>query len=132
MKTISEILALGPGVPSRPFDGRERCAPRPRAFAAGGLPGIEVTRRTAGPPSAIKAIAAEVPEAVVGAGTILNPRHYEEAVTAGGPFFVSPRPTPPLIEYAKESQNSLLPRAATPREAQGLLPPRLTPPEVFS
>src|SRR4051794_19279526 len=120
MKTISEILALGPGVPSRPFDGRERCAPRPRAFAAGGLPGIEVTRRTAGPPAAIKAIAAEVPEAVVGAGTILNPSHYEEAVTAGALFIVSPGSTPPLIAYAKESKDPFLPGAAPASEAMVL------------
>jgi len=121
MKTISEILALGPVVPVLTIDDVETAVPLARALAAGGLPAIEVTLRTAASPSAIKAIAAEVPEAVVGAGTILNPSHYEEAVTAGALFIVSPGSTPELIAYAKESKVPFLPGAATASEAMVLL-----------
>ena len=83
MQTISAILALGPVVPVLTIDDVETAVPLARALAKGGLPAIEVTLRTAASPDAIRAIAAEVPEATVGAGTILTPKHYEAAVDAG-------------------------------------------------
>ena len=65
---------------------------------------------------AIRAVAAEVPEAVVGAGTILNPEQFEEAVSAGARFIVSPGTTPSLIDAAASSPVPLLPGAITPGE----------------
>jgi len=126
MTTISEILALGPVVPVLTIDDIETAVPLARALARGGLPAIEITLRTVASPSAIKAIAAEVPEAVVGAGTILNPSHYEEAVTAGARFIVSPGSTPDLIQYSKQSAVPFLPGAATASEAMLLLRAGLT------
>ena len=113
MKTISEILALGPVVPVLTIDDLETAVPLARALAAGGLPAIEVTLRTAASPAAIKAIAAEVPEAVVGAGTILNPKHYEEAVTRRSALHRQPRLHPradPVREGIGSSRSCPVPR----------------------
>ncbi|WP_037452181.1 bifunctional 4-hydroxy-2-oxoglutarate aldolase/2-dehydro-3-deoxy-phosphogluconate aldolase [Skermanella stibiiresistens] len=121
MQTISAILALGPVVPVLTIDDVETAVPLARALARGGLPAIEVTLRTAASPDAIRAIAAEVPEAVVGAGTILTAKHYEEAVAAGAKFIVSPGCTPDLIEAARRSEVPFLPGAATASEAMALL-----------
>src|SRR5205814_6579702 len=70
---------------------RERDAvPLARALLEGGLPVIEVTLRTAAAGSAIAAIAREVPQAIVGAGTLLRAADVATAVHAGARFLVSP------------------------------------------
>jgi 2-dehydro-3-deoxyphosphogluconate aldolase / (4S)-4-hydroxy-2-oxoglutarate aldolase len=91
-----------------------------RALAKGGLPAIEITLRTAAALDAIRAVANEVPEAIVGAGTILNARQYDEAVNAGSRFIVSPGATPQLIAAARDSKVPLLPGAITPGEIMSL------------
>ena len=94
--------------------------PLARALAKGGLPAIEITLRTPAALEAIRAVADEVPEAIVGAGTILNARQYEEASAAGSRFIVSPGVTPQLIEAASHSKVPLLPGAITPGEIMTL------------
>ena len=94
--------------------------PLARALAKGGLPAIEITLRTPAALDAIRAVTAEVPEAIVGAGTILNARQYEEASAAGSRFIVSPGATPQLIEAARDSNVPLLPGAITPGEIMAL------------
>ncbi|UEM05565.1 bifunctional 4-hydroxy-2-oxoglutarate aldolase/2-dehydro-3-deoxy-phosphogluconate aldolase [Skermanella rosea] len=131
MQTISAILALGPVVPVLTIDDVETAVPLARALAKGGLPAIEVTLRTAASPDAIRAIAAEVPEAVVGAGTILTPKHYEAAVDAGARFIVSPGCTPDLVRAATESEVPFLPGAATASEVMSLMGANFTHMKFF-
>ncbi|HSK40009.1 MAG TPA: bifunctional 4-hydroxy-2-oxoglutarate aldolase/2-dehydro-3-deoxy-phosphogluconate aldolase [Arenibaculum sp.] len=120
MMPISEILALGPVVPVLTIDDDATAVPLARALARGGLPAIEVTLRTRAALSSIAAIAAEVPEAVVGAGTVLNRDHYQQAVAAGSRFIVSPGCTPDLIRFAADSDVPFLPGAVTPSEVMTL------------
>lgn len=94
----------------------EDAVPLARALAAGGLKAIEITLRTPAALEAIRAVAAEVPEAVVGAGTILDAGQFAAAETAGARFIVSPGFTPSLAQAAAASQVPLLPGAITPGE----------------
>ncbi|EJF83287.1 hypothetical protein MCW_01356 [Cardidatus Bartonella washoeensis 085-0475] len=66
--------------------------------------------------AAIKIITQEMPELIVGAGTILNSAHYEQAERAGAKFIVSPGLSNELVDCAKNSEFPLLPSAMTPSE----------------
>jgi 2-dehydro-3-deoxyphosphogluconate aldolase / (4S)-4-hydroxy-2-oxoglutarate aldolase len=91
-----------------------------RALAAGGLDVLEVTLRTAWALECIRAIAAEVPEVEVGAGTVLEPWQMEAAAEAGARFLVSPGATARLLDAAGTSPVSWLPGAASVSEAMRL------------
>ncbi|MCV0393846.1 MAG: 2-dehydro-3-deoxy-phosphogluconate aldolase [Rhizobiaceae bacterium] len=94
--------------------------PLARALAAGGLRAIEITLRTPDALDAIRVAAAEAPDAVVGAGTILGARQFEQAARAGARFIVSPGTTTELIDTARSSDVPLLPGAITPSEIMAL------------
>jgi 2-dehydro-3-deoxyphosphogluconate aldolase/(4S)-4-hydroxy-2-oxoglutarate aldolase len=91
-----------------------------RALAAGGLTAIEVTLRTSRALDCIRAVAAAVPDLVVGAGTILSPEQMDEAVRAGARFLVSPGATERLVAAARAAHVAWLPGAATAAEAMRL------------
>jgi 2-dehydro-3-deoxyphosphogluconate aldolase/(4S)-4-hydroxy-2-oxoglutarate aldolase len=84
-----------------------------RALAAGGLRVLEVTLRTPDALAAIAAMAAAAPEAIVGAGTVLNADDLKRAQDAGARFIVSPGLTPGLARAAETAGIPLLPGVAT-------------------
>ena len=90
--------------------------PLARALARGGLRAIEITLRTTDALEAIRRIAGEVEEAIVGAGTILNARQFDDAVAAGSQFIVSPGITRELLSAAGNNAVPYLPGAITPGE----------------
>ena len=90
--------------------------PLARALARGGLRAIEITLRTTDALEAIRRIAGEVEEAIVGAGTILNTRQFDDAVAAGSQFIVSPGFTKELLSAAGNGAVPYLPGAVTPGE----------------
>lgn len=94
--------------------------PLARALAAGGLPAVEITLRTGDAIDAIRLVSAEVPEAIVGAGTILSQRHFAQAVDAGARFIVSPGTTQELLDAARASTVPFLPGGITPSEIMAL------------
>lgn len=114
------VLQGQPVIPVLLIDKAEHAVPLARALAKGGLPAIEITLRTAAALDAIRAVAAEVPEAIVGAGTILNAKQYEDAAKAGSRFIVSPGVTKSIIAAANDSAVPLLPAAITPSEMLAL------------
>lgn len=119
-----KLLALLKGQPVIPvlkIDDAAKAAPLARALAKGGLPAIEITLRTEGALEAIRRASAEVPEAVVGAGTILNATQFEEAEQAGARFIVSPGASRGVVEAARDSAVPLLPGAITPSEMMAAL-----------
>src|ERR1044072_5787516 len=92
---MDDPTALVPQAPVIPVLTIERAAdavPLARALLAGGLTMIEGTLRTKAAVEAIRAIAAEVPDCVVGAGTITRPSDIALAVAGGGPHLARPRP----------------------------------------
>jgi 2-dehydro-3-deoxyphosphogluconate aldolase / (4S)-4-hydroxy-2-oxoglutarate aldolase len=118
---LLEILTGQPVMPVVAVESAAEGVGLARALAAGGLPGIEVTLRTPAALDAIKAISAEVPEALCGAGTILTPRQFDAAVEAGARFIVSPGTTHEVLDAAKTSDVPLLPGAATPSELMAMI-----------
>ena len=108
MRTIDDIMALAPVIPVLVVDRVEDALPIAEALVAGGLPVLEVTLRT---PAALGAIRAmkQVPGAVVGAGTVLDPRQLAEALDAGAEFVVSPGLTERLGEAAASADVPFLP-----------------------
>jgi 2-dehydro-3-deoxyphosphogluconate aldolase/(4S)-4-hydroxy-2-oxoglutarate aldolase len=114
--TTPEVMTLAPVIPVLTIERLSDAVTLARALAAGGLRALEVTLRTDCAIAAIEAIAAEVPEAVVGAGTVLNASDWDRAVKAGARFIVSPGITAPLINAAAASPIAWLPGVATASE----------------
>jgi 2-dehydro-3-deoxyphosphogluconate aldolase/(4S)-4-hydroxy-2-oxoglutarate aldolase len=95
--------------------------PLARALVAGGVRVLEMTLRTAAGIDAAKAIIAEVPEAVVGIGTVLNAQDLARSAAVGARFAVSPGATPELLEAAAASDLPFMPGIATASELMGAL-----------
>lgn len=87
-----------------------------RALLGGGVISIEVTLRTPAALEAIRRIAGEVPQALIGAGTVLTPKDLHAAAEAGAGFAVSPGSTRALLEAGRDGPIPLLPGAATASE----------------
>ena len=87
---IVETLKNAGVVPVIVIEDEAKAVPLARALVKGGLPVLEVTFRTKAAAGAIARIKAEVPEAVVGAGTLLTPEQVRAAVAAGAAFGVAP------------------------------------------
>lgn len=111
MKPIETIMRTAPVIPVLVIEDMAHALPVARALVAGGLRVLEVTLRT---PCAIDAIKAmkQVPGAIVGAGTVLNPADLEQSLKAGAEFIVSPGLTAPLGEAAVASGVPFLPGTA--------------------
>jgi 2-dehydro-3-deoxyphosphogluconate aldolase/(4S)-4-hydroxy-2-oxoglutarate aldolase len=117
----ASVLDLAPVVPVVVVDDLSDAVPLARALVAGGLPAIEVTLRTPVAVDAIRAIAEDVPGAVVGAGTVITPEQVGEAVAAGARFLVSPGWTDTLLEAMRGSGVPFLPGVSTTSEVVALL-----------
>jgi 2-dehydro-3-deoxyphosphogluconate aldolase / (4S)-4-hydroxy-2-oxoglutarate aldolase len=106
------------------------------ALVAGGLPCIEVTFRAAGAADAIAAIAAERPDVLVGAGTVLTIAQADAAIAAGARFIVAPGTNPRVVEHVLACGVPMLPGVATPSEVEanlerGIAVMKLFPAEVL-
>ena len=114
------IMALAPVIPVLTVASVEDGVAQAKALVAGGLYAIEVTLRTAPALAAIRAIAKSVPDAVVGAGTIVSVEQIDEAVAAGARFLVSPGAPAALARAAAQAPVPFLPGCATASEAMAL------------
>ena len=86
----------------------------------GGIKVLEITLRTRAALDAVRAIRAEVPDAIVGVGTVTRPPDLEHAIKAGAQFGVSPGVTPQLLDCVRASGLPFLPGAMTPSEVMRL------------
>lgn len=121
MTDIRSILSLGPVMPVIVIDDAADAVPLAESLLAGGIQSIEVTLRTDAALSAIAQIAKDVPDMVVGAGTVLNAEQARAVRDAGAVFAVSPGATDQLIAGCEEAGITLLPGAASASEAMALL-----------
>lgn len=117
---LLEILSGQPVIPVLKIDRLADAVPLARALAAGGLKAVEITLRTPDAIDAIRLVSDEVPEAVVGAGTILSRKDFAAAENAGAKFIVSPGTTQELLDAANQSKIPLLPGAVTPSEIMAM------------
>lgn len=95
---LEKIGAIGI-VPVIKIDDAKLAVPLARALVEGGLPVAEVTFRTDEAEEAIRLITKEVPEMLVGAGTVLTTAQVDRAVLAGAKFIVSPGLNPKVVQY---------------------------------
>lgn len=114
---VEKIYEIGI-VPVIAIDDAEKAVPLAKALVAGGLPAAEVTFRTAAAEEAIRRITAEVPEMLVGAGTVLTKDQVDRALDAGSKFIVSPGFNPEITKYALEKGAVMMPGTATPGEME--------------
>ena len=113
---LVEIMHASPVIPVIAIEHPDHALPLARALVEGGIRVLEITLRTAHGLDAIRAIAQQVPEAIVGVGTLTQPEEFAQARDAGAVFGVSPGLTPALITAAKTSGLPLLPGVMTPSE----------------
>lgn len=118
--SLAPVLATAPVIPVMVVDQIWHAVPLARALVAGGLPVLEITLRTRVAVDAIKAIRDAVPDAIVGAGTVLTPEQFEAVEREGARFAVSPGATEHLLGAAGERSIPLLPGASTVSEVMTL------------
>ncbi|KAA9001689.1 bifunctional 4-hydroxy-2-oxoglutarate aldolase/2-dehydro-3-deoxy-phosphogluconate aldolase [Affinibrenneria salicis] len=109
-KTSAEaVLKSGPVIPVIVVNKLEQAVPMAKALVAGGVKVLELTLRTDCAVEAIRAIAKEVPEAIVGAGTVTNPQQLADVTAAGAQFAISPGLTESLLKAAVAGPIPLIP-----------------------
>lgn len=113
---LDAILGRAPVLPVLTIERLEDAVPLARALVGGGLPVLEVTLRTSAALEAIARIALEVPDAIVGAGTVLRPVDLEQVAEAGADFAISPGATDALYAAARTTAIPFLPAIATASE----------------
>lgn len=114
---VQRIYEIGI-VPVIAIDDVEKAVPLAKALVAGGLPAAEVTFRTDAAEEAIRRITKEVPEMLVGAGTVLTKDQVDRALDAGSQFIVSPGFNPEITRYALDKGALMMPGTATPGEME--------------
>jgi len=113
---LIDIMQASPVIPVIAIDDPAHAVPLARALVAGGIRVLEVTLRTEHGLAAIRAIAEQVPEAILGVGTLTRHEDFAAARDAGAVFGVSPGLTMELIQGSRASGLPLLPGVMTPSE----------------
>jgi 2-dehydro-3-deoxyphosphogluconate aldolase/(4S)-4-hydroxy-2-oxoglutarate aldolase len=113
---LTALFTAARAIPVLTIERLEDAVPLAKALVAGGVRTLEVTLRTKVAVDAAKAIIAEVPEAIVGIGTILNPGDLAGAAALGARFGISPGLTPELLQAADASELPFAPGIATASE----------------
>jgi 2-dehydro-3-deoxyphosphogluconate aldolase/(4S)-4-hydroxy-2-oxoglutarate aldolase len=125
------VLDVVPVMPVVVVEDVAAAVPLARALVAGGLPAVELTLRTPAALDAIRSIADEVPEILVGAGTVLSSGQAKQAADAGARFLVSPGTTPGLLSGMADTGLPFLPGTATVSEVLTVLEAGLTEMKFF-
>ncbi len=132
---MEEILFQVGVVPVIKMDTAEHAVPLAQALARGGLPAAEITFRSKAAADSIRAIAQQVPELFVCAGTVLTPQLAQEAVDAGARAIISPGLNVETVRWCVQKEIPVIPGCATPSEVEtamreGLSMVKLFPAEV--
>jgi len=118
---LADLLRAGPIVPVITLERVEDAVPLAQALVAGGLRLLEITLRTPAAVDSAAAIIKEVPDAIVGIGTVLTPQDLERAQTLGARYALSPGATPDLLKAASRSEMPFIPGIATASELMAAL-----------
>ncbi|MBY5991668.1 bifunctional 4-hydroxy-2-oxoglutarate aldolase/2-dehydro-3-deoxy-phosphogluconate aldolase [Ferrimonas balearica] len=117
----SAIFGRSKVVPVMVIEKLEHAVPLAKALVAGGIEILEVTLRTDCAIEAIRAIREAVPEALVGAGTVITPEQLEAVIDAGAQFAISPGATKNLLQAGQEAPIALIPGVASVSDAMKAL-----------
>ncbi|MEY7973145.1 bifunctional 4-hydroxy-2-oxoglutarate aldolase/2-dehydro-3-deoxy-phosphogluconate aldolase [Saccharomonospora xinjiangensis] len=115
-----DLLSLSPVLPVVVLHDAAQAVPVARALHAGGVPVVELTLRTDAALDAIRRVSAEVPDVVIGAGTVVTPDQARAAADAGAAFLVTPGTTDALLDAASDTGLPVLPGVSTVSEAMRL------------
>jgi 2-dehydro-3-deoxyphosphogluconate aldolase / (4S)-4-hydroxy-2-oxoglutarate aldolase len=129
--SAADLMALSRVIPVVVLDDADDAVPLARALLAGGVPIMELTLRTPVALDSISRVAEQVPDMLVGAGTITRPEQATMAVEAGARFLVSPGSPEPLVTAMLAEQVPVLPGVATATEALALLRHGITEMKFF-
>lgn len=129
--SVGLVFDVSPVIPVVVIEDAADAVPLARALLAGGVPIIEITLRSAAALDAVRAIAAEVPQVLVGAGTIVAPDQARAAVTAGARFLVSPGSTDRLLDALLTSELPFLAGCSSPSDMLRLLERGITEAKLF-
>ncbi len=105
-------------VPVVVINNEESAVGLAKALVKGGLPTAEVTYRTAAAEGAIKRMVAEVPEIIVGAGTITSVEMAQSAVNAGAKYLVSPGFNPKVVQWCLDNNVTIFPGVTSPTQIE--------------
>ena len=117
LKQISEIGI----VPVIAISDAEKAVPLAKALMAGGVPCAEITFRTAEGEESIRRIAKEVPDILLGAGTVLTVDQVDRAVSAGAKFIVTPGFNPKVVDYCVKRDILIIPGCSTPSDMEAAI-----------
>lgn len=120
-RPIFETIASIGVVPVIAVDDAQAALPLADALLEGGLPIAEITFRTPAAAQAIATIAAQRPEMLVGAGTVLTLNQVDETVNAGAKFALSPGCDAVTVDYARSKDLPFAPGIMTPTDLQHAL-----------
>ncbi len=121
MQNIYEKLHATGIIPVIAIEDAEKAVPLAKALQEGGLPCAEVTFRTAAAEEAIRNITQNVPDMLVGAGTVLTTEQVDRAVAAGATFIVSPGLNPKVVRYCVEKNIPIVPGCANPSDVEAAI-----------
>ena len=115
---IFDQLSLAGLVPVIKVEDAADAVPLCKALADGGLPVAEITFRTDAAEEAIRRVHAELPDVMLGAGTVLTVDQVKRAVAAGAAYIVSPGLNPAVVGYCVENDIPVLPGCANPSDIE--------------
>jgi len=118
MNAVLEELGKIGIVPVIAINDVEKAVPLAKALKAGGIPCAEITFRTAQGEESIRRIAKEVPEILLGAGTVTTVEQVDRAIAAGAKFIVSPGLNPKIAAYCIEKKIPITPGCSTPSDIE--------------
>jgi 2-dehydro-3-deoxyphosphogluconate aldolase/(4S)-4-hydroxy-2-oxoglutarate aldolase len=118
--TLTGYAALAPVIPVVTIEDPDQAVPLARTLVEAGLPVVEVTLRTGAALRAIEAIARDVPDAIVAAGTVIRPKQIEQVTEAGAKLIVTPGTSTAMANALAEATLPAMPAAATVSEALAL------------
>lgn len=116
-KILKRIADIGI-IPVIKIDNTQHALPLAKALIKGGIPIAEVTLRTPQAEEAIRLIAQNIPEMLVGAGTVLTTSQVDSAIAAGAKFIVSPGFNPKVVEYCIQKGILIVPGCVTPSDIE--------------
>ena len=108
-------------VPIITIDDPAKAVPLADAIVAGGISCAEITFRTAAGVEAVRRVAAERPDVLIGAGTVLTPEQARQAKDAGAKFVLAPCLNPRVVTWCQDHDLPIFPGVATPSEIERAL-----------
>ena len=121
MKELIKIFKQTGVIPVVKLENPDNAIPLTRALLKGGITCVEITFRSAAAEESIKRINREVPETLVGAGTVLTLEQAKQALQAGAKFLVTPGFSPKIVDFAQTKGVPIFPGVNTPTSIEAAL-----------